>query len=147
VALADRIQDDLKTAMKAGEKERVGVLRMLTAALKNERIAKRAELTDEDAIVVVGREVKRRRESAKAFRDGGAADRAAAEEAEAELLSAYMPEGISDAELDAAIDEIIAETGATSRRDMGKVMGALMSRFRGRIDGKAAQEKVAAKLA
>lgn len=147
MALPEQVLDDLKAAMKAGKKTKLGALRMLMAALKNERIAKKAELTEEDAIVVVGREVKRRRESAKAFRDGGAEERAAAEEAEAEILSVYMPEGIGEAELDAAIDEIIAETGATSRRDMGKVMGALMSRFRGRVDGKVAQEKVSAKLA
>lgn len=146
MALTDRIKDDLKAAMKAGEKTRTSVLRMLTAALKNERIQLKKDLEDEDVITVVGREVKKRREAAEMFRKSGADDRADAEEAEAAALTGYMPEPVDEAEIDAAIDEVISSTGASSRKDMGRVMGPVMAKFKGRADGKVVQQKVLAKL-
>ena len=146
MALTDKIKDDLLAAMKAGDKTRTSVLRMLTAALKNERIRLRQDLSDEDVITVVGREIKKRREAAETFRKSGAGDRAATEEAEAESLSGYMPEPVGEAEIDAAIDEVIASTGATSRKDMGRVMGPVMARFKGRVDGSVVQQKVLGKL-
>jgi uncharacterized protein YqeY len=147
VSLAEKIPEDLKAAMKAGDKARLSVLRMLRAALENERIAKREELDDDDAIRVVTREVKRRREAAQQYRDSGVEDRALAEEAEAEILAAYLPAALPEEELAAAIDEIIAETGAKTMKDMGRVMKEVMARYRGRVDGKLVQQKVREKLA
>jgi uncharacterized protein YqeY len=151
MALTDRIKDDLKAAMKGGDKTRTSVLRMLTAALKNERIQLRQDLSDEDVITVVGREIKKRREAAQTFRKSGAEDRGAAEEAEAEALSGYMPEPVGEAEIDAAIDEVIASSGASlnrelGKKDMGRVMGPVMAKFKGRVDGGVVQQKVLAKL-
>jgi len=146
VSLAEQIPEDLKAAMKAGEKGRLSVLRMLRAALENERIAKREDLTDDDAVQVVLREVKRRREAAQQYRDSGAEDRALAEEAEAEILSAYLPAALPEDELEGAIDEVIAETGAKTMKDMGRVMKDVMARYRGRVDGKVVQQKVREKL-
>ncbi len=146
MSLAERITGDLTEAMKARDRDRTSVLRMLQAAVKNARIEKRGELTDEDVVAVIRREVKRRREAAEQYEASGASDRAAAERAEAEILSAYLPAELPEEELDAAIDEIIAETGAESKRDIGKVMRELMARYRGRVDGKTANRKVAARL-
>jgi uncharacterized protein YqeY len=120
---------------------------MLTAALKNERIQKRGDLDEEDLIAVVGREVKRRREAAEQYRSAGAEDRAAAEETEAEALAVYLPEPLSDEELDRLIDEVVAETNAVTKKDMGRVMGVLMPRVKGRVDGRIVQQKVMGRLA
>ncbi|MEN8148562.1 MAG: GatB/YqeY domain-containing protein [Planctomycetota bacterium] len=146
MALTDRIKEDLKASMKAGEKTRTSVLRMLTAALKNERIQLKKDLGDEDVITVVGREMKKRREAALMFSKSGADDRAEAEEAEAAALAGYMPEPVGEAELEAAIDEVIASSGATTKKDMGRVMGPVMAKFKGRVDGGVVQKKVLGKL-
>ena len=143
----EQIESDLKTAMKAGERERTSVLRMLRAALKNARIEKRADLTEDDVLGIVSRQVKQRRDSAEQFRAAGAVDRAEAEEREAEILLAYLPEPLPEAELDSAIDAIIAETGASTGRDLGTVMGLVMARYRGRVDGNLVKKKVADRLA
>ncbi len=146
MSLAEQIPEDLKAAMKAGEKVRLSVLRMLLASLRNERIAKREDLTDDDTIQVVQREMKRRREAAQQYRDSGVEDRALAEEAEAEILTAYLPAALPEDELAGAIDEIVAETGAQTMKDMGRVMKEVMARYRGRVDGKVVQQKVREKL-
>ncbi|MEA2268275.1 MAG: uncharacterized protein QOF29_2537 [bacterium] len=131
MTLADRVKQDVTTAMKAGEKDRVGTLRMVLSELQ-----KAAKEGGDDEVAVLRRERKRRQESASAFRDGGRPELADAEEAEAELISAYLPAELSDDELRAIIAEAVTETGAGSPKDMGQVMKAAMPRVAGRADGK-----------
>jgi uncharacterized protein YqeY len=117
--------------MKAGERERVGALRLIASALQQE-----AKLGTEDEIGVLQRERKKRLEAAEAFRKGGSEDRAAAEQAESELIEAYLPEQLSDQELGELVGAAIEEAGASEPRDMGKVMSLVMPRVQGRADGK-----------
>ena len=131
VAVTDTVKQDLVTAMKAGEKERVGTLRMVLSELQ-----KAAKEGSDDEVAVLRRERKRRLDSATAFRDGGREEMAVAEEAEAELISSYLPAELSDEELRAIAQEAVAETGASSPKDMGQVMKAAMARVQGRADGK-----------
>lgn len=145
--LKTSIQEDTKTALKAGDKVRVGTLRLLSASIKNREIELRRELTDEEVREAAVKEAKRRRESIEAFRSAGREELAAAEEAELEILEPFLPEQLSEAELDALIDEAIAATGATSLKEMGKVMGAVMAKAKGKADGTVVQERVKAKLA
>jgi uncharacterized protein YqeY len=127
--------------MKAGERERVGQLRMLADALQK-------DLKDGggDELAVMRRERKRRLEAAEAYRDGGSADRAEAEEAEAREIERYLPAEISDEELAGLVDEAVSESGATGPGDMGKVMGAVMPKVDGRADGKRVSAAVRARL-
>ena len=129
--ILERVQADTREAMKAGERERVGALRMVTNALQQE-----AKEGGGDEVTVLRRERKRRLEAAEAYREGGSADRAAAEEAEAEVISAYLPAELSDEELAELVDAAIADSGAEGPADMGKAMGAAMAKVDGRADGK-----------
>ncbi|HEX7299323.1 MAG TPA: GatB/YqeY domain-containing protein [Solirubrobacteraceae bacterium] len=129
--LADRVKQDLTVAMKAGEKERVSALRLVLSELQ-----KSAKEGDGDELAVMRRERKRRHESAAAFRAGGRPELAEAEEAEAQVIEAYLPAELSDDELRAIVADAVAETGASSPRDMGHVMKAAMARVAGRADGK-----------
>ena len=140
--ILEQIQADTRTAMKAGERERVGALRMLADALQK-------DLKDGggDEVAVLRRERKRRLEAAEAYRDGGSADRAEAEESEALEIERYLPAEISDEELNALVDEAVSSTGANSPGDMGKVMGALMPKVDGRADGKRVSAAVRERLA
>ena len=131
MTLADRVKQDLTTAMKAGEKDRVGALRLVLAELQ-----KAEKEGSSDELAVLRRERKRRQESATAFRDGGRPELADAEEAEARIIAGYLPAELSDDELRAIVAEAVAETGASSPRDMGQVMKASMARVAGRADGK-----------
>jgi uncharacterized protein YqeY len=131
VSILKQVQEDTKTAMKARERDRVGALRMITNALQQE-----AKAGSDDEVAVLRRERKRRLEAAQAYRDGGSAERAEAEEAEAEVISSYMPAELSDEELRAIVDEAIAESGADGPGDMGKAMGPAMQKVSGRADGK-----------
>jgi uncharacterized protein len=131
MTLADRVKQDLTTAMKAGEKDRVGALRLVLSELQ-----KAEKDGSADELAVLRRERKRRQESATAFRDGGRPELAEAEEAEAEVISGYLPAELSDDELRAIVAEAVAETGAASPKDMGQVMKAAMPRVAGRADGK-----------
>ena len=117
--------------MKAGERQRVGALRLIASALQQE-----AKLGTEDEIAVLQRERKTRLEAAEAFRKGGSEDRAAAEEAESELIEAYLPKQLSDEELGELVGAAIEEAGASEPREMGKVMSLVMPRVQGRADGK-----------
>ena len=117
--------------MKAGERDRVGALRMLASALQQD-----AKLGDDDAVAVLQRERKRRLEAAEAFRKGGSEDRATVEESEAALIETYLPAQLSNQELDDLVNGAIEESGATGPQEMGKVMSVLMPRVRGRADGK-----------
>jgi uncharacterized protein YqeY len=145
--LKDRITADMKTAMRAGEKDRLGVIRMLLAAIKQREVDERKELTDADVLAVLEKMVKQRRESVAQYESGGRQDLADKETAEIAVLSTYLPEPLSDAEIEALIDAALAETGAESLRDMGKVMGLVKSRARGRADMGAVSARVKSKLA
>ena len=127
--------------MKAGERDRVAALRLLTDALQK-------DLKDgnEDEVAVLRRERKRRLEAAEAYRDGGAADRAEAEEREADIIGSYMPEPISDSELSAIVGDAIAQSGASSPKEMGQVMALVMPQVKGRADGKRVSAAVKEKL-
>lgn len=129
--ILEQVQADTRTAMKAGERDRVGQLRMLADALQK-------DLKDGggDEVAVLRRERKRRIEAAEAYRDGGSADRAEAEEAEAREIERYLPAEISDDELNAIVDEAVSASGAEGLGDMGNVMGAVMGKVDGRADGK-----------
>ncbi|HZI67725.1 MAG TPA: GatB/YqeY domain-containing protein [Thermoanaerobaculia bacterium] len=134
------IERDLKQALKAGEKRRVSTLRLLLSAFQNDRIEKGRELTDDESEAIVRRAVKQRRESIDQYRKGGREDLAAVEGEELQILEAYLPKGLTDAELEAAIAEIIREKGFTTAREAGLVMKELMVLHRGRVEGKRAQE-------
>jgi len=148
MSLKETIQSDIKDAMRAGEKERVSTLRMLVAAVQKREIEERNDALD-DAVVlsVIEKSVKQLKDSAKQYADAGRQDRADAELAEAELLQAYLPEQLSDAELDTLLDEVMAATGADSMKDMGKVMAAMKDKAQGRADMGALSGKVKARLA
>ena len=141
MTLAERVKDDLTAAMKAGERERVGTLRMLLSELQ-----KAAKDGGGDEIAVLRRERKRRHESAAAFRDGGRPELAEAEEAEAEVIAGYLPAELSDDELHAIVGDAVAETGASSPKEMGQVMSQVMPRVQGRADGKRVSAVVREKL-
>jgi uncharacterized protein len=131
MTLADRVKQDLTSAMKAGDKDRVGALRLVLSELQKD-----AKEGRDDELAVLRRERKRRHESAVAFRQGGHPGRAAAEEAEAELIAGYLPAELSDDELRAIVADAVAESGASSPKDMGMVMKAAMPKVAGRADGK-----------
>jgi uncharacterized protein YqeY len=133
--------------MRSGDALRRDVLRMVQNAAYAIEKRDRRELTDDDYIAVLSREVKTRRESVEAFRAGGREELATKEEAEIAILSEYLPQQLGDAEIQALIDEAIAATGASSVRDLGKVMGWLSPRTRGRADGKRVSALVAKSLA
>jgi uncharacterized protein YqeY len=129
--LAEKVRQDLTVAMKAGEKQRVSALRLVLSELQ-----KAAKEGGDDEIAVLRRERKRRHESAAAFREGGRPELAEAEDAEAQVIEAYLPAELSDDELRAIVAEAVTETGASSPKDMGQVMKASMARVAGRADGK-----------
>jgi uncharacterized protein len=146
VPLKTRLRDEMNDALRAGDKLRLGALRMLSAGITNREKELLHELSDDEVREVAAREVKRRSESIEAFAKGGRQDLVDKETAERAVLAAYAPEQLSDAEVDAMVDQAIAETGATSMKEMGKVMAAVMSGARGRVDGNAVQAKVRARL-
>jgi len=134
-ALEGRIKADTVTALKAGDSQRTQALRLLTAALKKERIDAGTAPDEAAELVVLKRERKRRLEAAELYDKAGRAELAAQERYEEELIAAYLPPELSEDDLAAIVDETIAETGATSVKDMGKVMGAVMKKVAGRADG------------
>ena len=144
--LKAEIQERMHAAMKGGDKVTVAALRMLTAAITNQEKDLRHELSDDEVRDVAGREVKKRNESIEAFEGAGRQELADKERAEREVLAAYAPEQLSDAEVETLVDEAIAATGAASPKEMGKVMGAVMGKAKGRVDGSAVQRLVLAKL-
>src|SRR3954468_21800571 len=142
MSLSERVKNDLTTAMKAGEKERVGTLRLVLSELQ-----KAAKEGGDDELAVLRRERKRRQESARAFRDGGRPELAEAEEAEAVLIEGYLPAELSDEELAALARDAVASTGASSPKDMGKVMPVVMAQVAGRADGRRVSQHVKEALA
>jgi uncharacterized protein YqeY len=147
VSLRDRIQTDVTAAMRSGDALRRDVLRMAQNAIYAVEKKDRRELSDDEVVGVLTREVKTRRESVEAFRKGGRDELAAKEEAEIAVLQGYLPEQLDDAAIQSLVDEAIAATGATSARDLGKVMGWLSPKTRGRADGRRVSELVARALA
>ena len=144
--LKERITDDMKAAMRSGEKERLGVIRMLTAAIKQREVDERITLDDAQVLSVLEKMIKQRKESVEQFKAGNRQDLADKEAAEITLLQGYMPSQLSSAELDALINEAVAATGAASIKDMGKVMGLIKSKAQGRADMGAVGAKIKAKL-
>lgn len=132
--------------MRAGEKERLGVIRMITSAIKQREVDERITLDDAQVISVIEKMIKQRREAVAQFQAGQRADLVAKENAEIALLQGYLPQQLTESELDALIVEAIAATGATSVKDMGKVMGIIKSKAQGRADMAAVGAKIKAKL-
>jgi uncharacterized protein YqeY len=146
MSLKSRITSDMKSAMKAGDKERLKVVRLVMAAIKQVEVDQRIELDDAGVLSVIDKMVKQRRDSVEQFRKGAREDLADIELAEIDVLETYLPEQLGEAELDAMIDEAITATGAESMRDMGKVMGIIKSKAAGRADMGAVGAKVKARL-
>lgn len=128
--ILERIQEDTRTAMKAGDRQRTAALRMIASELQKD-----VKEGEGDAIAVLQRERKKRQEAADAYAEADRAEQAAAERAEAELIAGYLPEQMSDAELAAVVDQALAETGAEGMQAMGQVMGSVMPKLKGRADG------------
>lgn len=144
--LTEKIRTDLTAAMKAQEKERLSVIRMLQSAVKNEQIHVGHELSDEEAMSVIRKAVKQRQDSIEQYSNAGRTELADKERAEMEILRTYLPAELSEAELESGLREIIASTGAQSKKDLGKVMKEATARFKGRVDGKKIQEAVSRML-
>jgi uncharacterized protein YqeY len=143
----DRIDRDVKAAMKAGDAARRDALRLVLSALRDAEKSERRPLSDEEAQAVLRRELKRRREAATAFREAGHGERAEAEEREAALIEEYLPAQLGDDELEVIVESAIAKVGATSQRELGQVMREAMALAAGRADGRRVQERVRARLA
>ena len=132
--LKAQIIDDMKAAMKGGEKARLGVIRLITAAIKQREVDERIELDDEQVLIVLDKMVKQRRDSIKQYTDAGREDLAAVEQAEVEIIQTYLPAALSEDEIAAIVEAAIAQTGASSMADMGKVMGIVKPQVQGRGD-------------
>jgi uncharacterized protein YqeY len=145
--LRERIQGDLKSALKAGRKDAVRTLRMLEAALKNKQIELRRPLTDPEVVQAVQAGIKQRRESIAQYAKGGRADLVAQEEEEAAVLALYLPAQLSEAELDALVQAAVTEVGATGPKDLGAVMKRVMAEAQGRAEGARINAAVRARLA
>jgi uncharacterized protein YqeY len=147
MTLQERIESAMRDAMRARDDRRVQTLRMAMAAAQNRRIELGRTLTDEDVVDVVSKQVKQRRESIALYRDAGREDRAAAEEAEVAILTEFLPEQMSEDEVEALARAAIAETGAAGPSEMGRVMGRLMPQTKGRADGRLVSDVVRRLLA
>ncbi|HEX9968299.1 MAG TPA: GatB/YqeY domain-containing protein [Solirubrobacterales bacterium] len=141
MSVLEQVQADVRTAMKAGERERAAALRMIVDSLQQD-----AKLGKGDEVAVLQRERKKRLEAAEAYADAGREEQAASERFEAELVQGYLPEQLSDAELAELVEAAIAETGASEQKQMGQVMSALMPKLGGRADGKRVSAAVRGKL-
>ena len=147
MSLSDRIESAMRDAMRARDERRTVTLRMAMAAAHNLKIARGRDLTDEEVIDVIDKQVKQRRESIAMYRDAGHEERAAAEEAEAAILAEFLPQQLTENEVESLAPAAIADTGATSSGDLGRVMGRLSPQTRGRADGRLVSEVVRRLLA
>src|SRR5579862_1226568 len=134
MSLKDRIQEDMKAAMRSGDKERLGTIRLILAAIKQREVDERITLDDTQSLSVLEKMVKQRRESITQFQAGARADLVEKENAELKVIGAYLPSQLSDVELDRLIEDAIRDTGAASIKDMGKVMNLIKSKAQGRAD-------------
>jgi uncharacterized protein YqeY len=141
-ALKERLQADMKAAMKAAEKERLGVIRLILAAVKQREVDERVELDDSQITAVLDKMVKQRRESINQYEAGGRADLAAVESVEIAIIQAYLPQALTEAEIETLVRDAIAETGAAGPSGMGKVMAVLKPEMQGRADMTAVSAKV-----
>jgi uncharacterized protein YqeY len=146
VTTAERLMEDMKTSMKAGDAGRTGVLRLLRAALKNEEIKQGKPLEEPEALKVLQREAKQRRDSAEAYRVASRADSVDQEETELVIISEYLPTALTENELTQIVNEVVSELGATDVKQTGQVIGAVMSRVGARADGGAVAKAVRARL-
>jgi uncharacterized protein YqeY len=146
MSLKDRIQQDVKDAMRAREKERLATIRLITAAIKQREVDERIELDDEQLLVVLDKMCKQRRESISQFEKAGRDDLIAKEASELEIIQGYLPEQLGEDEILAMIDVAMADTGASSIKDMGKVMGQLKPKLQGRADMGAVSALIKSKL-
>jgi len=142
-----QIQDDMKTAMKAGDKRRLGAVRLILAALKQKEVDERKELTDSDVLGILEKMLKQRRDSISQYEQAGRTDLAEQEAFEVGVIQGYMPVQLSDAEIAAIIEEAVAASGAKAMADMGKVMGLVKPRIQGRADMGAVSARVKQRLA
>jgi uncharacterized protein YqeY len=146
MSLKDRVTEDMKAAMRAKDSERLGTIRMITAAIKQREVDERISLDDTQVLAVIEKMIKTRKESIVQFKSGGRDDLVARESREVELLQGYLPSQLSEGEVDALIAEAIAQSGATSIKEMGKAMALLKQKAQGRTDMAAASAKLKAKL-
>ena len=146
MSVKENLQQDMKDAMRGGDKRRLGVIRLILAAIKQREVDERIELDDGQLVAVLDKMAKQRRESIEQFRKAGRDDLVEQEDFELEILKAYLPEQLDDAEIDTLVDEAIKNTGASSIKDMGKVMGQLKSKLQGRADMGAVSGKIKARL-
>ena len=146
MSLKDRIQDDMKNAMRAKEKERLGAIRLILAAIKQREVDERIELNDSQVFGVLEKMLKQRRESSAQFQNAGRDDLAAQENFEIDLIQSYLPAPLAEADLDALVADAIAATGAQSVRDMGKVMALIKDQAKGRADMAAVSARVKARF-
>ena len=146
MSLLERLTDDMKTAMKAGDKDTLGVVRRAIAAMQNARIEKREDLDEQEEIKVIRSIAKQHKESIEQFRAAGREDLATKEEAELEILSTYLPAEMDQAQLEALVDAAIAESGASSMKDMGGVIKIVMAKAQGQAEGGAVSALVKGKL-
>ena len=144
--LRDQLTADMKDAMRAKDKERLGTVRLILAAIKQREVDERIELDDTQVLVVLDKMVKQRRDSIKQYRDAGREELAAVEESEIAVIQAYLPAALSDEEIDTLIDEAVAASGAAGMQDMGKVMGQLKPKLQGRADMGQVSGKIKARL-
>jgi uncharacterized protein YqeY len=146
VALPDRIKDDMKAAMKGGNKARLAVLRLILAAMKQVEVDERITLDDARTIQILDKMLKQRRESIRQFTDAGRTDLVASEEAEMRVIEEFMPQALTEAEISAMITHAVADSGAQSIKDMGKVMALLKEKMQGRADMSVVSAKIKAAL-
>jgi uncharacterized protein len=147
MSLIEEIDDEIKDAMKARDNERRDALRLILDALKKSEKELQRPLSEEEELQVMQRERKKRVEAAEAFREGGREEQAAAEERELEILEEFMPEPLSEDEIEEIVDDVIAEVGATKMADLGRVMADVMPQIAGRADGSQVSQIVREKLA
>ena len=145
-AIKAQLTAEMKDAMRAKEKERLGTIRLIQAAIKQREVDERIELDDTQVLAVLDKMVKQRRDSISQYRDAGREDLASKEEAELLVIQTYLPTPLSEAEIDALIEEAISSTGAATMQDMGKVMGQLRSKVQGRADMAAVSNRIKARL-
>ncbi len=144
--MMDRIQADLKQAMKSGDKTTLSVLRMLLSSMKYAAIEQKRDLDEAEAAAVIQRAIRSRKESIEAFRGGGRSDLAEQETRELAVLERYLPAQMEGAELERVVDELLAATGITEKKDLGRAMKEFMARHKGKADGKVVNALIASRL-
>lgn len=147
MSLLEQLNADMKQAMKDKDKQALSVIRMVKSSVMNEQISLGHDLTEQEELAVLSREVKQRNESLSEYQAGGRDDLVAGIQAELAVLNKYLPEQLTEAQIDAIIAEAIAQTGASEAKDMGKVMGIVTPKVKGKADGKLVADKVKASLA